>query len=205
MEASIRATLIGSWTGCCDRRGQVLRSPFSRHIMSLPCAPNKKVPDHLLTYDRNIDPREFLQTFRATMYTRDFTDEEICKIVPSYLRGKALNWFNQTKSESLFCYWDFGKFLLGSFFNKKKFTRTMSDTVDEKQRPGEDTEAFYHRFVDICLECVDRTETMIILPFRQNINDLGLVRKLCAKEPRTLQHLQSIVEKYCRCEGGRET
>ena len=144
-----------------------------------------------------------MQTFVNNMVTRDFNEYEICKVVPSFLRGKAQNWFSNTQPESLWSYRCFARFLLHSFFQKKKFTMMMIDVSEEgRQKTGEETQTHYHRFVDLCMNCVDRTDAIIIHAYTQSINDQTLYRKLLAKAPKTLQQLQAIVEKYSRCEGG---
>jgi hypothetical protein len=151
--------------------GQAARSPFARWT-TLTSFQNKKIPDNLPTYDGTTDPRDFLQTFVNNMVTRDFNEYEICKVVLSFLREKAQNWFSNTKPESLFSYRCFVRYLLSSFFQKKKFTMLMNDVTEQgKQNLGEKTQTHYHHFVDLYMNCIDRTDAIIIHAYTQSITD----------------------------------
>ena len=52
------------------------------------------------------DPQDWLDRYNNACEANSISDRRRLTLVPSFLKGSALTWYNKTKYEKDICYWD---------------------------------------------------------------------------------------------------
>ena len=75
-------------------------SSFTKRVDEYSLPAKFKIPQ-LETFDRLKDPLDYLDSFRTVMRLQGVSDEIMCRVFPTNLRGSARVWFNQLETGSI--------------------------------------------------------------------------------------------------------
>ena len=62
--------------------------------------------DFLTFKEGDQDPSDWLEWYNHACEANNISDKKILTLVPSFMKGLALTWFNKTKFEKDLCYWN---------------------------------------------------------------------------------------------------
>ncbi|GJY52354.1 reverse transcriptase domain-containing protein [Tanacetum coccineum] len=109
--------------------------------------PNRThMPSHVKTYDKSEVPEDHLKIFQAAAKVEHWAMPTWCHMFNSTLTGSVRVWFDDLPPESVDSYDDLKEAFLANFRQQKKCIKDLVEIYHIKQREGESTKDFVHRF-----------------------------------------------------------
>ncbi|GJS96126.1 reverse transcriptase domain-containing protein [Tanacetum coccineum] len=122
--------------------------PFTSQICHLDF-PKTRMPSHVKTYNGSEDPEDHLKIFQAAAKTERWAMPTWCHMFNSTLTENARVWFDDLPPESIDSYNDLREAFLKNYLQQKKCIRDPIVLHNIKQRDGESTEDFIHRYKSV--------------------------------------------------------
>ena len=94
-------------------------SPFTTSINDHPLPPKFKMPS-LDSYDGTRNPFDHITTFKTTMYLQGVSDEIMCKVFPTTLKGPTRVWFNKIPSNIVNSFEELSKLFVNNFIGGQR-------------------------------------------------------------------------------------
>ncbi|XP_020240629.1 uncharacterized protein LOC109819334 [Cajanus cajan] len=181
-----------------------LRHPFSRRIMETTLMDHwKNLP--IEKYDGTSDPDEHLNVFltQATLSTQD--DSALCRIFPTSLKGRALNWFTKLPNASIDSFGELSSQFTLQFATSKPYRTTSLALTGVRQEKKESLRCFMDRFNRIAMEIGDLNPAVALDRLSTALRPGPFVNSLCKKPPVDMNDLRRRAEKYMQMEELAET
>ena len=111
-------------------------SPFTASINGHPLLPKFKMPS-LDSYDGACDPFDHIATFKTTIHLQGITDEIMCRVFLTTLKGLARVWFSKIPPNLVSSFEELSKLFINNFIGGQRHKRSSSSLLTIEQWENE--------------------------------------------------------------------
>ncbi|GJU65887.1 reverse transcriptase domain-containing protein [Tanacetum coccineum] len=172
--------------------------PFTPRIRYFDLPKRTHMPSHVKTYDESEDPEDHLKIFLVAAKVECWAMPTWCHMFKSTLTGSARVWFDDLPPESVDSYDDLKEAFLANFRQLKKCIKDPVEIHHIKQREGESTKDFVHRFTVESRDVKGALEIMRISGFMHGITKPELIKHLHDKIPKSVDKMMMITTSFLR-------
>ena len=97
-------------------------------INGYPLSPKFKMPS-LDSYDGTCDPFDHITTFKTTMSLQGVSDEIMCRVFLTTLKGPVQVWFSKIPPNIVGSFEELSKFFVNNFIRGQRHKRSLSSLL----------------------------------------------------------------------------
>ncbi|KAK8942426.1 hypothetical protein KSP39_PZI008890 [Platanthera zijinensis] len=120
-------------------------SPFIQQILDHPIPQGFKLPN-IETFDGTDDPLEHVNHFTTIMRIFHATDQLLCQVFPTTLKGQARTWFHSLRPGIVTSFAELTRQFSDQFIANRRIVRDTSHLSGIRQSEGETLKEFFQRF-----------------------------------------------------------
>uniref|UniRef100_A0A2N9GJY4 Uncharacterized protein n=1 Tax=Fagus sylvatica TaxID=28930 RepID=A0A2N9GJY4_FAGSY len=178
-------------------------SPFTKRVDEYPLPAKFKVPQ-LETFDGFKDPLDYLDSFRTVMRLQGVSDEIMCCIFPTNLRGSARTWFNQLEIGSIDTFAQLSRAFIDNFIGGRRSARPANYLLNIRQREGESLRSYVQRFNKEAVQIDEPNEYVALTAFNAGLRKGDFLFQLCKDPPKSMSELMYEAQKFINAEDAFE-
>ncbi|XP_010243719.1 PREDICTED: uncharacterized protein LOC104587707 [Nelumbo nucifera] len=169
---------------------------FSPDIITEPLPPNFKAPT-LERYDKNTDPNDHLESFRALMILYGYSDALTCRTFQATFKGAARRWFSSLPPQSINSWEQFSSLFLARFISSRRAQKSVVSLMTVKQKRGESLRSYIDRFKKEELEVHDLNPMVSMhTAISELLPSLALKYSIAKSQPKTKLEFLERAQKY---------
>ena len=111
-------------------------SPFNTSVTSFPLLAKFRMPQ-VKAYDGSKDPLDHLESFKTLMHLQGVSDEIMCRVFPTTLKGPALVWFSKIGPNFVSTFKELSGLFVTHFNGGQRHKRSSVSLLNIKQRDDE--------------------------------------------------------------------
>ena len=134
--------------------------------------PNSEIPNignFGMSQSKFADPKTFLVAFKERFRLAGYSDAVMCRVFPTCLEGKALEWYTSLPQQSITTFNQLAASFLNRFGGIRKVDKTCDSLLLIKQEPAESTRKFIDRFLEETKEVVDYDDRIALLAVKKGL------------------------------------
>lgn len=109
--------------------------PFSQAIMACPL-PSKFKISLMEAFDKNQDPFDHLETYKALMHLHDVLEGIMCRAFPAMLKGLVRKWFKNSKPGSISSFTELSQSFTSHFINERRLLPSQYQAIQGRITEG---------------------------------------------------------------------
>lgn len=186
-----------------------IASPFVPDIEDYPLPAKFKIPS-MKSYDATTDPEDHLFAFLTQMRLQTAADAVRCKTFPTFLKGKARQWFQGLPPRSVQLFSQLMRLFAAQFVSSRAFSKTTAHLMTVHQGPEESLREYMVRFNNESLQVRDRDDKVVMAAFVNGLRRQKLYAEFVERPPKSVRemldrtHEKANAEEVNRLKGAQE-
>ena len=165
-----------------------INSPFITSITSHPLPSKFKMPT-LDSYVGTRDPCDHNATFKTTIHLQGVSDEIICRVFPTMLKGPGEVWFSKLPLNTITSFQELSKLFVNNFVTKQRQKRSSSSLLNIEQGENKSLRTFISHFNREALLVVEMDDKILFAAFYNGVTSDLFIHKLYDQEPQMMAKL----------------